>query len=313
MIARALATGRCELVSQAFVERIDSDGAGHVAGVTYIDARWPSSHSPRAEVVICAAGAIETARLLLNSASDARPARAGQRARPGRAATCRATTTPARSACCAEAVHDGLGPGVTTATVQFNHGNAGVIGGGMLADEFIVLPIIFWARQLPPDLPRWGAGEQAVDARKLHPRAARDRPGAGDPQPRRARDARPGRARPLGHAGGAAFRHHAPRDGAHGRVSCTRAAQSGCAPPARPSCGASRRACSSAAASTRPAPAAWATTRRHRSWIATCRVHGHDNLYVADGSVHVTNGGFNPVLTIMALAFRTAEHVARQL
>jgi choline dehydrogenase-like flavoprotein len=42
-----------------------------------------------------------------------------------------------------------------------------------------------------------------------------------------------------------------------------------------------------------------------------CRVHGHDNLYVADGSVHVTNGGFNPVLTIMALAFRTAEQIAR--
>jgi choline dehydrogenase-like flavoprotein len=44
---------------------------------------------------------------------------------------------------------------------------------------------------------------------------------------------------------------------------------------------------------------------------AHCRIHGHDNLYIADGSVHVTNGGFNPVLTIMALAFRTGEHVAR--
>jgi choline dehydrogenase-like flavoprotein len=41
------------------------------------------------------------------------------------------------------------------------------------------------------------------------------------------------------------------------------------------------------------------------------RVHGHDNLFVADGSVHVTNGGFNPVLTILALAFRTSEHLAR--
>jgi choline dehydrogenase-like flavoprotein len=41
------------------------------------------------------------------------------------------------------------------------------------------------------------------------------------------------------------------------------------------------------------------------------RVHGHDNLFVADGSVHVTNGGFNPVLTILALAFRTAEHIAQ--
>ena len=40
-----------------------------------------------------------------------------------------------------------------------------------------------------------------------------------------------------------------------------------------------------------------------------CRVHGHDNLFVADSSVHVTNGGFNPVLTIMALAFRTADGI----
>ena len=40
------------------------------------------------------------------------------------------------------------------------------------------------------------------------------------------------------------------------------------------------------------------------------RVHGHKNLYVMDGSVHVTNGGFNPVLTILALAYRAAEHLA---
>lgn len=43
-----------------------------------------------------------------------------------------------------------------------------------------------------------------------------------------------------------------------------------------------------------------------------CRVHGFDNLYIADGSVHVTNGGFNPFLTIMALAYRTAEHVTEK-
>jgi choline dehydrogenase-like flavoprotein len=40
------------------------------------------------------------------------------------------------------------------------------------------------------------------------------------------------------------------------------------------------------------------------------RVWGTDRVYVADGSLHVTNGGVNPVLTIMALAWRTAEHVA---
>ena len=41
------------------------------------------------------------------------------------------------------------------------------------------------------------------------------------------------------------------------------------------------------------------------------RVHGHDNLLVADASLHVTNGGFNPVLTIMALAFRVADHLVQ--
>jgi choline dehydrogenase-like flavoprotein len=43
------------------------------------------------------------------------------------------------------------------------------------------------------------------------------------------------------------------------------------------------------------------------------RVHGHDNLFIADGSVHVTNGGFNPALTILALALRTSSNVAAQL
>lgn len=41
------------------------------------------------------------------------------------------------------------------------------------------------------------------------------------------------------------------------------------------------------------------------------RLHGADNVYVADGSVLVTNGGFNPSLTIMALAFRTGERIVR--
>jgi choline dehydrogenase-like flavoprotein len=42
------------------------------------------------------------------------------------------------------------------------------------------------------------------------------------------------------------------------------------------------------------------------------RVHGHHNVYVMDASVHVTNGGFNPFLTIAALALRNAEALARR-
>jgi choline dehydrogenase-like flavoprotein len=40
------------------------------------------------------------------------------------------------------------------------------------------------------------------------------------------------------------------------------------------------------------------------------RVWGHDNLRIADASVHVTNGGVNPVLTVFATALRTIEDMA---
>jgi choline dehydrogenase-like flavoprotein len=40
------------------------------------------------------------------------------------------------------------------------------------------------------------------------------------------------------------------------------------------------------------------------------RVHGLDNVYVADGSVFVTSGAHNPTNTIMAVALRNIRHLA---
>jgi choline dehydrogenase-like flavoprotein len=40
------------------------------------------------------------------------------------------------------------------------------------------------------------------------------------------------------------------------------------------------------------------------------RAHDLDNLYLADGSVFATSGGFNPSLTIMALSLRMARKLA---
>ncbi len=42
-----------------------------------------------------------------------------------------------------------------------------------------------------------------------------------------------------------------------------------------------------------------------------CRVHGMRNLYVAGSSVFPTGGGANPTTTIVALALRLGEHLAR--
>jgi hypothetical protein len=40
------------------------------------------------------------------------------------------------------------------------------------------------------------------------------------------------------------------------------------------------------------------------------RLHDVENVYVGDGSVFVTAGGFNPTLTIMSLSIRMARHIA---
>jgi len=42
-------------------------------------------------------------------------------------------------------------------------------------------------------------------------------------------------------------------------------------------------------------------------------VHGHDKVVLIDAPLHVTNGGVNPVLTMMALALRNAESLAARL
>ncbi len=42
------------------------------------------------------------------------------------------------------------------------------------------------------------------------------------------------------------------------------------------------------------------------------QVHEIDNLFVADGSLHVTNGGFNPALTIMALGYWVSDYIKRE-
>jgi choline dehydrogenase-like flavoprotein len=39
-------------------------------------------------------------------------------------------------------------------------------------------------------------------------------------------------------------------------------------------------------------------------------MHDLNNVYIADSSVFVTSGGHNPGLTVMALALRTAQHLA---
>jgi choline dehydrogenase-like flavoprotein len=79
-IPRALATGRCDLVTGAMVTRIEHGADGRVTGVRFMQHRPDGqvvTTSVGARAVVLSAGAIETARLLLASRSARYPAGIG--------------------------------------------------------------------------------------------------------------------------------------------------------------------------------------------------------------------------------------------
>jgi len=313
MIPRAVATGHCELVTGAVAERIEVDARGKVNGISYFlqTNGQRRKQLARARVVIVSAGAIESARLLLNSNSMHHSGGLGnEHDQVGR--NLQGHLYPRAYGLLAERIFNGVGPGVTVATTEFNHDNDGVVGGGMLADDFIKPPIDFWYDSLPPDLPRWGLANKRFMrdnySRVLHVRG----PVQDIPSP-------------------------------DGRVTVDQSVRDQWGIPVARLSGTTHPATITAAEFMRERGVEWLRAsgcdktwssrpdlmlsgRQHQA--GTCRmgrdprvsvtdecgrVHQHDNLFVVDGSLHVTNGGFNPVLTIMALAFRSAEHIAGTL
>jgi choline dehydrogenase-like flavoprotein len=187
-----------------------------------------------------------------------------------------------------------------------------MIGGGMLGNEFVPLPIHFWTSFAPPE-PRWGAaGKRAFahayrhtlvvmgpiqeipnpDSRVTLDPTLRDR--FGIPVARLS-----GRVHAESVRTAAMLRSRAEQwlhaAGAHSLCSF------GGETPDILSAG--QHQAGTCRMGTDPATSVT---------DANGRVHGHANLYVADGSLHVTNGGFNPVLTIMANAFRIATTIAQR-
>ncbi|HXT15635.1 MAG TPA: GMC family oxidoreductase [Gemmatimonadaceae bacterium] len=73
LIAPALATGKLELITNAMAREVTLGNDGLANGVSYIDKNSGMDEHVRARVVVLAASAMETARLLLNSKSSAFP------------------------------------------------------------------------------------------------------------------------------------------------------------------------------------------------------------------------------------------------
>ena len=311
VLPRALATGNCELKTSAVAETIETDDRGNVVGISYFvnSSGSPQRETARSRLVIVSAGAIESARLLLNSRSSFHPAGLGNEYdQVGR--NLQGHLYPRAYGLSPTRVFNGIGPGVSVATIQFNHDNPGIIGGGMLADDFIKPPIDFWYDSLPPDLPRWGV-ENKRFMRENYTRVMHVR----------------GPVQDIPNPEGRVTIEDAVRD----KWGIPFARLSGTTHPATVAAAEFMRERGEEWLRASGCETVWSTQpglilsgRQHQA--GTCRmgsdvktsvtdewgrVHNHESLFVVDGSLHVTNGGFNPVLTIMALAFRSAEYIAR--
>lgn len=306
VIPTAIATGNCELRINCQVTEIMVNDQGKITGVAYFDER-DKKHVQTADVVVLAASATETPRLLLNSTSKFFPNGIGNRYDwVGRNLQGHAYT--GAYGLFEEDIYDDVGPGATIAICDFNHHNPGIIGGGMLANEFTRLPYLFTGIR-PPGAASWGK-EHKVFQRNYFRRNVQV---VGPIQEVPVFEARvqveptvkDHWGVPVAKLSG--YRHQADVDGCEflSKKAEMILQKAG------------------AVQTWRTVPGLGLSGGQHQS--GTCRmgndpqtsvtdryglVHDTPNLFVADGSLNVTNGGFNPALTIMALGYWVGGHIA---
>jgi choline dehydrogenase-like flavoprotein len=73
LLPPALKTGRLEIITDAMAREVTTNQEGQATGVSYVDTNTLQEHHVKAKIVVLAAGACETARLLLNSKSSRHP------------------------------------------------------------------------------------------------------------------------------------------------------------------------------------------------------------------------------------------------
>ena len=300
-IPRAIATGNCDVLLDAEVITV-RDGA-RSASVTLMasTSMSPIELTVTGEVVVVAAGAVETPRLLL--ASGIGNDQLGRHLHDHRFVTMLGTTD--------EAVKNFVGPGHSVATLDHVHGESIPWGGGVIVDLMGLLPLTSASQPAMPNVPLWGTGHKEwmrsgrphafgvfgmgqeiamASSRVTLAEGLRDRWGEPAAAVRKdvhwaSLEVEAGMARVGAQWLEAAGAHDIRRR--YGPATASAAGEH--------SCGTARMGSD---------PATSATDR----WG---RVHGTKRVIVCDSSLHPTNGSVNPALTIVANALRVAEHLTQ--
>jgi len=308
VIPKAVTTGRCEIRAESTVFRVETNTKGRATGVVYWD-RAGKERRQSARAVVLAANGAETARLLLLSASPTFPnGLANSSGNVGRhimfnghASTYGRFEHPLneyKGAVASRVVHD----------FYESDEKRGFYGGGGIDARFPYGPIMFAATETPPDLPAWGreykrtlrdyythtvrfmahltslpAASNSISLDPEH-RDSWGRPALrltyrDHPEDVKAEHWFHDRTQELMEAAGATHVWRVPIPRSDGGVHLLGTARMGNNP--RDS----------------------VVDRYHRA-------HDVPNLFICDGSSFVTSGRGQPTMTIQALAFRAAEHIA---
>ena len=309
VIPVAIATGNCELRINSVVSEILVYDQGKITGVNYFDDK-NQKQTQTADIVIVSASATETARLLLNSKSKFFPKGIGNendwvgRNLQGHA------YTGARGIF-AEEVYDDLGPGASVAICDFSHHNPGIMGGGMLCNEFIRMPFLF-TNVRPPDAAKWGKAHKEFQRTNFKKVAQVQGPYQEIPSFEARVEVDPVVKDfwgiPVVRLSGT--RHEKDIEG------CKLMSEK-----------AELWLKEAGALYTWQNVGGGKGLSGGQHQAGTCRmgndpktsvtdkwgrVHAVPNLFVADGSLNVNNGGFNPALTIMALGYRVGGYIASE-
>ncbi len=305
VIPAAMATGNCEVRTDAVVGEVTVDGRGKARGVTYFDIN-DRLQTQTADLVVVAASATETPRLLLNSKSKLFPNGAGNnndwvgRNFQGHGRGWAYGLMP-------DDTYEEAGPGACVAFCDFNHGNPGLRGGGMIANDFIRPPYAF-ANRRPPGLPRWGLAHKEYQ-RSNYKRTVLV---TGPIQQMPVFESRVKADQVVKDHWGLPVIRFCERCHPHDTELIALIADKS-------------ETLLREAGATQTWKGGGPASAMHQA--GTCRmgndpkasvtnrygqVHEIDNLFISDASLHVTNSGFNPVLTIMALGYWVGEHIVRE-
>jgi len=308
VIPVALSTGNCELRTNCVVNELVIDERGKINGVTYFD-KDNHSQLQTADIIVISASATETPRLLLNSKSKFYPSGVGNRYDwVGRNFQGHAYT--GAFGLFEEDIFDDVGPGASIAISDFSHHNHGITGGGILANEFNRLPYLFTGVR-PPGSSTWGMAHKEFQQKYFK----RNVPVVGPIQEMPFFDSRvqvdPTVKDYWGIPVVRLSGHRHPKD------------VEGC----KFLSGKAEMILKEAGASFTWQSVGGKGLSGGQHQAGTCRmgndpqtsvtdkygrVHDTSNVFVADASLHVNNGGFNPALTIMALGYWVAEHIASE-